>query len=45
MTLYDMLGRTMATKQGEDMCVFSVPAVGVYLLKVEGYKTRKVIVR
>lgn len=44
-TLYDMLGRTMATKQGEDMCVFSVPAVGVYLLKVEGYKTRKVIVR
>ena len=44
-TLYDVNGRVLATKQGNDMLLsFDVPATGTYMIKVGSAPARRVVV-
>ena len=44
-TLYDINGRVLATKQDNDMPLsFDVPATGTYMIKIGNYPARKVVV-
>ena len=44
-TLYDVTGRVLATKQDNDMLLhFDAPATGTYMIKIGNYPARKVVV-
>ena len=44
-TLYDAVGRRLATKRDEYMLVrFDVPASGTYLVKIGAFAARRVVV-
>ena len=44
-TLYDVNGRVLTTKQDNDMPIrFDVPTTGTYMIKIGNYPARKVVV-
>lgn len=44
-TLYDVNGRMLATKQDNDVLLrFEVPASGTYVIKVGHYPAKKIVV-
>ena len=43
-TLYDAVGRVLATKKGDSLLRFDVPAAGMYLIRIGNAPARRVVV-